>query len=159
MLNNIQTSQKPTLKVLIKGGGSSGLSIWKTWFQAKSWSGRPENVPAFWGWFWVHAQCAQYCPCVRPRSEEWVQKVKPWLNEIELSYRHHSIRIEKTSILIKERQNRMKNNWIIKTIWRPNSPRLQLLFCVPPHAISCLYLYKVYTYSNEIWIFILIAMF
>ena len=98
-------NQNPVSAFIFKGG--SGLSTWKTRFWDMGWGARPGHVPTFWGWFWVHARNTAH---VRPRSKKWVQKPKSKLKEIELSYCHHSIRLEKTRNLKKERQNRMKND-------------------------------------------------
>ena len=57
----------------------------------------------------VFGPYVQYCPCATS-EQKLGQKPKSELKEIELSYCHHSICLQKTTINLKKRQNWIKND-------------------------------------------------
>ena len=150
---------------MFKGG--SPLSTWKTRFWARGWMRGPGHVPTFWGWFWVHARNTAH---VRPWSKKWVQKPKPKLKEIELSFYHHSIRLEKTRNLKKESQNRMKNDrdipirrsrakvavglfWVKRWLFWPNVLRYGVQICFAHHLPWEWWANQFWSQSDLIWPF------
>ena len=80
----------------------------KKGFRARGWRARtrPKILRVVLGPY-VH-----YCLC-EASEQKLEQKPKSGLKEIKLSYCDHSICLQKTNMLIKERQNWMKNDRVM----------------------------------------------